>query len=431
MRHMKWTFAAAMPSLLLLQQLFSFAPAVPIRGQDSAPVLDTTVLDTTVCELTAHQEKFDGKMVRVKVEIVSSGRATRAMKDADNQCRDTLRLAYRSAAPTSSSPASPSALSRDFPRPILIRDDQFELLSKYLIARMYPRTEGARCMPCNRYDQITATMTGMVNFTERTRYVSDGPPPNLRMFFVQSVADVKARDISTTYDPKEYSAEPVVYPRAYVTGKLLAADGNPLPQTKVQISSTEPPSSTKYGTEQKTDDQGQFTFAVPPGNYVLAINLYTGPSDDLPYDTTYFPCTTNEASAKVIQLKAEQHVDNVTFRLAGVKRLGERKFSGKVEWADGRPASDAFVRLTDVELHNGLVFRGPSTRSDADGNFTVNGFVGKDYFVHAGAALDHKPATGLGHKVVCAEKVRVNSTAPPDALDLKLTVSGQIPCIQQ
>jgi len=430
MRRMKWNFAAAILPLLLFQQLFSFAPAVPVRGQDSAPVPDTNVLDTTVCELTTHLDRLEGKMVRVKVQMVTPSKGPEA-KDVDNQCTYFLRLAYRSAASTSSSPPAPSASTRDIPRPILIRDDQFDLLNKYLIARMYPRTEGARCKLCNRYDQITATMTGMVNFPERTLRGSDGPPPYLRMFFVQSVADVKARDISATYDPKEYSTEPVIYPRAYVTGKLLGPDGKPLPQTNVQISSNAPPSPSKHGDQQKTDDQGQFGFAVRPGDYVLTINLYTGPSADLPYDTTYFPGTTEEASAKVIQLKAEQHVDHVTFRLPGAKRLRERKFSGKIEWADGRPASDAFVHLTDVELHNGVVFRGPSTRSDADGNFTVNGFDGKDYFVHAGADLDHKPATSTGHKPVCAEKVRVNSTAPSDVINLKLTVSGQIPCIQQ
>src|ERR1700689_1954553 len=71
MRRMKWNFAAAILPLLLIQQLFSFAPAAPIRGQDSAPVQDTTVQDTTVCELTAHPGQFDGKMVRVKVQVIA------------------------------------------------------------------------------------------------------------------------------------------------------------------------------------------------------------------------------------------------------------------------------------------------------------------------------------------------------------------------
>ena len=421
---MKWNFAAAILSLLLLQQWFSLVAAVPIRGQDSAPVLDTTV-----CELTAHPGQFDGKMVRVKVQVVPASRG-HAIKDADNQCPNTLRLSYSTAAPTSSSPSRLITPTRDIPRPALIVDDQFELLNKYRNARMYPTSEGARCRPCNRYE-ITATLTGMLNFPERTRHVSDGPPPYERLFFVQSVTDVKARDISATYDPKEYSTEPVTYPRAYVTGKLLAPDGSPLAQANVHISSAEPPSSSKYGTQQTTDDHGQFSFAVPPGSYILAINLYTGASADLPYDITYFPGTTDEASAKVIQLKADQRVDNVTFSLAGAKRLRERKFSGKVEWPDGRPASDAFVQLTEVGMHDGLIFRSASARSDANGNFSLNGFDGKDYYVHAKVADDDQPATAVGHKLVCAQKIRVNSTAPSDAIDLKLTVSGQIPCIQQ
>jgi hypothetical protein len=67
--------------------------------------------------------------------------------------------------------------------------------------------------------------------------------------------------------------------------------------------------------------------------------------------------------------------------------------------------------------------KGPASRTDAAGDFTLIGFEGRDYFLHASVNLAGKP--------VCAKKLRLNSTAPPDAIDLKLSVGGQIPCLQQ
>jgi hypothetical protein len=155
------------------------------------------------------------------------------------------------------------------------------------------------------------------------------------MFFVQSMTNVTPHDISATYDPREYSTKPVNYARGSITGELLDPDGKPMPQTDVQITSTVKVPPSINGFHQTTDDQGQFKFEVHPGRYILAINLYTGPSQDLPYDITYFPGTTDVAHATEIRLKADQHVDHVTQRLSAAKRLHERKFSGKVEWPDG------------------------------------------------------------------------------------------------
>lgn len=408
-----WRSVGPALSFLLLQQLFCFAAAIPVNVQNSV-----AALDTTVCELADDPGQFDGKLVRVKVHILSAF-TSHDIEDVDNRCPNKIRLSYATLAkPASSSPASAVTPTSALPGSALKKDD--ELYKKFLGARMYPTREGMRCSPCNRYE-ITATVTGTVHFPARAPHVFDGPP-YVRMFFLESIADVKTRDLAATYDPRLYSTEPVIYPRAYLSGKLLALDGNPLAQTNVQISSADA-SSSKHGAQQKTDDQGQFTFAVPPGPYVLAINLYTGPSSDLPYDITYYPGTTGIASAKVFPLNVDQHVDNVTFSLAAAKPLQERKFSGKVVWPDGRVAADAFVWLTEAKMRDGLLFRGPSTRSDAGGNFDFAGFRGKDYFLHAKVVVEHKP--------VCAQKVRVNSTALSDAMNLKLTVEGLIPCIQQ
>jgi hypothetical protein len=408
--------AAAILLLLLLQPVAAFAAAPPIRRQAAAPVLDTTV-----CEITSHPLDFEGKMVRVKARIVTLFKS-RVLEDATQPCSRVMRLTYSTEpAPASSFVPGPDTPAKDLPRPTVVDDDQFKLFQKYLTARMYPTSEGAPCSPCDRYE-ITATLTGMVNFPVSAKPDSDRRNPRERLFFLQSLTGVTPRDISATYDPKKFSTEPLAFSRGFVSGRLLGPDGKPLPQTDVQIVSTESVPASIKGTHQLTDDQGQFNFEVAPGQYVVAINVYTGPSKDLPYGTTYLPGTTNVISATMIQVQAGQHVEHLTLQLSAAQRLHERKFSGKVEWPDGRAATDVAVWLNEDEHHQ-LLMKGPASRTDAAGDFTLIGFEGRDYFLHASVNLAGKP--------VCAKKLRLNSTAPPDAIDLKLSVGGQIPCLQQ
>ena len=379
------------------------------------------MLDTTVCEITAHPLDFEGKMVRVKARIVTLFKS-RVLEDATQPCSRVMRLTYSTEpAPASSFVPGPDTPAKDLPRPTVVDDDQFKLFQKYLTARMYPTSEGAPCSPCDRYE-ISATLTGMVNFPVSAKPDSKPRNPRERLFFLQSLTGVTPRDISATYDPKKFSTEPLAFSRGFVSGRLLGPDGKPLPQTDVQIVSTESVPASIKGTHQLTDDQGQFNFEVAPGQYVVAINVYTGPSKDLPYGTTYLPGTTNVISATMIQVQAGQHVEHLTLQLSAAQRLHERKFSGKVEWPDGRAATDVAVWLNEDEHHQ-LLMKGPASRTDAAGDFTLIGFEGRDYFLHASVNLAGKP--------VCAKKLRLNSTAPPDAIDLKLFVGGQIPCLKQ
>jgi len=407
---------AAALLFLMLRPAASFAAAPPVHQQAANPVLDTTI-----CEITSHPLDFEGKMVRVKARIATLFKS-RVIEDATQPCSRVMRLTYSTEpAPASSFVPGPDTPAKDLPRPTLIDDDQFKLFQKYLAARMYATSEGAPCSPCDRYE-ITATLTGMVNFPVSAKPDSKPRNPRERLFFLQSVADVTPRDISATYDPKKFSTEPLAFSRGFVSGRLLGPDGKPLPQTDVQIVSTESVPASIKGTHQLTDDQGQFNFEVAPGQYVVAINLYTGPSKELPYSTTYLPGTTNVISATMIQVQAGQHVEHLTLQLSAAQRLRERKFSGKVEWPDGRAATDVAVWLNEDEHHQ-LLMKGPAGRTNAAGNFTLIGFEGRDYFLHANVTLAGKP--------VCAKKLRLNSAAPLDAIDLKLSVAGQIPCLKE
>jgi len=128
----------------------------------------------------------------------------------------------------------PRHSAKDLPRPTLIDDDQLKLFQKYLAARMYPTSEGAPCSPCDRYE-ISATVTGMVNFPVSAKPGSEPRNSRERLFFLQSLAGVTARDLSATYDPTKYSTEPSTFPHGYVSGRLLGRTASPCPRRTCKL----------------------------------------------------------------------------------------------------------------------------------------------------------------------------------------------------
>jgi hypothetical protein len=402
----------------------SFGHVAPAYGQAS-----DTVLDTTVCDIVASPATFDGKLVRLKARTMSPSRPrfknvryrNIQIEDSDPQCTYMLWLTYSGSRPeatSSSGEANTGATER--PAVISEEDEQLKLFKDYLAARMYPISEGVSCRTCTRYE-VRATLTGRVDYFKTGGKGLDAGRET--RFVLQSVADVAPHDLAGDYDPKEYSTQPVKFPRGYITGKLLDPKGKPLISALVELSSTVSVPQSMAEFQERTDENGQFNFTVPPGWYVLGINLYAGPSPELPYKTTYLPHTTDRDSARVIRLRVDQHVDHLTMQLGPAARLHERTYAGKVLWPDGRAASEAFVSLTDADQSGGIVKRASSGKTDAEGNFALIGFEREDYFVHG--------RISVGGKAVCAEKVRVNSTAQPDGLNLRLTIEGAIPCIQQ
>lgn len=395
---------------LLVQLLVSIVRIVPAHAQ-----VPDGVLDSNVCDIAAHPEAFDGKLVRVRARIIS-GFEVFAVGDTDNRCKDTLWLTYPGGGPEASVSLGTNTPSVQRAPVILRKDGQFKLFEKYLNAEMHPTSEGSICVACHRYEVI-ATLTGRVDFAEEGGAGFGHLNQWNAQFILQVVANVKAHDLSVNYDPKEYSAHPVKFPTGYITGKLLDPTAKPIALAPLTLSSIEDVPLYKHDFEGRTDTQGKFKFAVPPGKYILAINLKTPPSKRLPYDTTYSPGTTDRASAGVITVQHGQHVDHLTMRFTA--RLHERSFSGKVIWPDGRAVPSANVWLTEVEQPKKIVGRAVS-HADDKGDFTLLGFEGRDYFVRASIYV--KPL----YDPFCAEKARVNSSQPPDGINLTLTVEGQV-----
>lgn len=130
-----------------------------------------------------------------------------------------------------------------------------------------------------------------------------------------------------------------------------------------------------------TDENGAFNFAkVPPGRYLLGVNLNESPGRSFPYRSTYYPGVLQRADAQVIEIGLGAKLTNLTLRVFG--QLVSHDVTGQVFWPDGRPATNAHIYLGYLDEAGEWQVTG-SADADEAGRFTVTGFEGYDYLLQA------------------------------------------------
>ncbi len=166
----------------------------------------------------------------------------------------------------------------------------------------------------------------------------------------------------------------------FVGGKLLKSNGKPLPYTEIELV---PVSYDKQIDDQRflatSNAAGSFSFSnVPGGKYTLSINFDEKPTETSPYPTYFYPNNVNRAEAETLEITPGEKITGLNFRVP--PPLAQRRVTGKVVSADGKPVSDAFVYLRDVAYDESLVL---DIRTDKNGNFTLTGFETRKYQVGA------------------------------------------------
>jgi hypothetical protein len=271
-------------------------------------------------------------------------------------------------------------------------------------------------MACTRYE-VTATMTGRLDYAGKGHGFGHMNAYETQLV-LESVADVSATDQASHYDLKLFSPTPVHLPTGYLKGRAVAPDGRPVAGAEVNVHSTEDVPPYLQGFTEWADEKGRFRVAVPPGTYLLGINLETPPSPAVPFAATYYPGTANEKTAKKLSVADRQNVSGLTIRIP--ERLRERKVPVKVTWPDGKPVEDANVWLAEIRNPTAVV-GGAVSHTVADGTFDLTGFEGIDYFLHADIYV--KPRY-VPH---CAEARTLKTGDPiPDRLVMVLTREGEI-----
>jgi Carboxypeptidase regulatory-like domain len=169
-----------------------------------------------------------------------------------------------------------------------------------------------------------------------------------------------------------------------LSGRVLDSDGQPAAGVLLALMEKDHVDPTKnWGSFAKSEGNGQFKFsALPPGQYVLAINLsrYPEPTDPTnAYPRSYYPGVADISRAEVITLGAGENHGEITFQLPA--RREPSTIRGKVVWDDGTPVSNAGIDFREVTYHDSKMNNGMN--ADDQGYFTIKAFVGQTFVIEA------------------------------------------------
>ncbi len=205
-----------------------------------------------------------------------------------------------------------------------------------------------------------------------------------------------------------------------ISGQILDADGQPVPD-QLQVSIVTLESSTKrmgqVETRSEYTKKGVYEFdGLAPGKYLLGISIAGAPYKTTPYPTTYYPNTADRTQARVFTLEHGQKLTNIDFRLSN--KLEEIVLSGTVVDPRGRPVAEVDVDIFDQEDPGDALF-GEDVKTDKQGRFSIRGFRGRQYFLHAWKAEDYIEGTGTQ-----SEMIGVDTNAATATLKLVLNQPG-------
>jgi hypothetical protein len=143
----------------------------------------------------------------------------------------------------------------------------------------------------------------------------------------------------------------------------------------------------------KIEENGSFKFeGVAVGRYFLVINPNDSPPDenDAPYPRTFYPSASDSSQATPISVTEGAKLEKIDVRVRAPLR--ERVITGKVVWADGRPAQNAYVSLYDGAADRYIRM----IKTDEKGNFSMKVYGDFKYEIKAEMVVGTR---GQGEKI--------------------------------
>lgn len=202
---------------------------------------------------------------------------------------------------------------------------------------------------------------------------------------------------------------------ARIKGRVLDPGGRPLPEVKVDLIAADGAEISLKGMTAFTDQEGHYELkSVPPGRFLLGLNLSSAPDERAPYPRTYYPGVGSAAQATVITVGEGARLPSYDLQL--LPRYADRTVEVVVTWPDGRPAGDAMLRLEDPDYS----WNSGATRvkkvDGQEGRYQLTGFEGLTYWAHAHVNLK----SGQMH----AEPVKFTLSEGAGPLNLVITSPG-------
>ena len=185
---------------------------------------------------------------------------------------------------------------------------------------------------------------------------------------------------------------------AEITGRVIGSDGRVVSGIYVNLIRTDMIDSIGQwgvGNGDTTDKEGRYKFTeIPPGKYLIGINLNREPTADTPYPRTFYPGVDRVARATVIELSALQKLSDYDIRLA--PRLTTRTVEGIVLWSDGQPVACGRVSLKNTDDKDDMKIDYADGQVDKLGRFSMTILDGTKGWIHAYDESDRlPPRTGM------------------------------------
>lgn len=163
---------------------------------------------------------------------------------------------------------------------------------------------------------------------------------------------------------------------AQIRGKLLKSDGKPLAYTEIEMV---PVDSDKIVIDARmiatTNTSGLFTFRLPKGKYTLSINFGDQPTPLSPFETFFYPKTTERENAEIFVIDENSKPQTITFQLPPA--LVKARITGKVIDINEKPVPNVRIGLRDLGYDVGLGFG--AIKTDKFGAFALDALSDRKY----------------------------------------------------
>ena len=185
---------------------------------------------------------------------------------------------------------------------------------------------------------------------------------------------------------------------AEITGRVIDSDGRAVPGVFVHLIRTEMTDHIGQwgvGSWKSTDKEGMYKFTeIPPGKYLIGINLDREPVAASPFPRTFYPGVDSVACATVIEIGDLQRASGYDIHLP--PRLITRTLEGSVLWSDGQPVAGGRVSLKNTDQRGDMKIGYADGQVDKQGRFSMTVLDGTKGWVHAYDDSDRlPPRTGM------------------------------------
>jgi len=205
-----------------------------------------------------------------------------------------------------------------------------------------------------------------------------------------------------------------------VNGRVVNADGEPVAGILVGLVDPGANPNENHVKLDRTDDEGNFRFSgVPRGRYLIAVNHTRFPEPNDPtrsYPPSFYPGVIDKEQAQAITVGAGEKLNDLVVRVPAKQPPSVVKVS--VVWSDGSPIAKAHLSIADVT--QGEVNLAHSVQTDAQGQATIDGYVGQKLIVSARSDRTWIPSS-RNEPMERAEPVRLTLDRPTNTVRIVIT----------